>query len=375
MKVYCLIWKFIPILIRRGEYYVTANGTVRVCGHGIIGESKNIFDKIDKHISLVFNLVSICAVFATLITYTLFKDLRNLPGLNLMCLATSIFTSRVNISFSILADLINSLIQVTFLLGERGSLSQSGCSLVAIIIHFTNLAIFFWTNVMAWDIYKTFGQRTVLSHIRPKEIHFPRYFAYGFGVPTVIVTFAAAINFSGFIPSFSVEYGKDGRCWIGNSLAIFVFFILPMIYVFITNTIFYLLTVSSINYVSSVTQSSRNGDRGRSDLFIYLRIFVILGITWVFGILFQFAKKGSDVQQVLVLCFVISDSLQGFFLFWIFTFNGRVFGLYTNLFKRMRDAELARKEEKQRLSLKNTKSKENYNRKKPTEGKHIMKRF
>ena len=30
-----------------------------------------------------------------------------------------------------------------------------------------SLAVFFWTNVMAWDIYKTFGQRTILSHIRP----------------------------------------------------------------------------------------------------------------------------------------------------------------------------------------------------------------
>ena len=275
--------------------------------------------------------------------------------------------------FFIFADLINILIQVTFLLGERDSLSEFGCTFVAIIIHFTNLAIFFWTNVMAWDIYKTFGKRTVLSHIRPKEIHFPRYFAYGFGVPAVIVIFAVVIHFSDFIPSFSVEYGKDGRCLIGNGYATFVFFILPMIYVSITNIIFYLLTVSSINYVSSVTQSSRNGDRGRSDLFIYLRIFVILGITWVFGILVQFTKKGSDAQKVLVLCWVVTDSLQGFFLFWIFTFNERVFGLYTNLFRRMRDEALARKEEQQRLSLRKSKIKENNETKKLNEGKHIIK--
>ena len=43
-----------------------------------------------------------------------------------------------------------------------------GCRAVAVIIHFTTLATFFWTNIMAWDIYKTFGQRTVLSHIRQK---------------------------------------------------------------------------------------------------------------------------------------------------------------------------------------------------------------
>ena len=30
----------------------------------------------------------------------------------------------------------------------------------------STLATFFWTNIMAWDIYKTFGQRTLLSHIR-----------------------------------------------------------------------------------------------------------------------------------------------------------------------------------------------------------------
>ena len=95
--------KLILYSLFRGEYYVTANGTVRVCGHGIIEEeSKNIFDKIDQYISFVFNLVSICGVFVTLVTYTLFRDRRNLPGLNLMCLASSIFTSRVNMFSSYL---------------------------------------------------------------------------------------------------------------------------------------------------------------------------------------------------------------------------------------------------------------------------------
>ena len=222
---------------------------------------------------------------------------------------------------------------------------------------------------MAWDIYKTFGQRTVLSHIRPKEIHFPRYFAYGFGVPAVIVIFAVVINYSGLIPSFSVEYGQNGRCLIGNNIASFVFFIIPMIYVSITNIIFYLLTVSSINYVSSVTQSNRNGDRGRSDLFIYLRIFIILGITWVFGILSRFTKSGSDGEKVLILCFVITDSLQGFFLFWVFTFNQRVFGLYRNFSKKMKNAAVVRKEEQKRLSLRTSTNKEKCEKNNLNEGK------
>ena len=96
---------------------------------------------------------------------------------------------------------------------------------MAVIIHFTTLATFFWTNIMAWDIYKTFGQRTVLSHIRQKGwikdftiiswiplyflgLYFPRYAAYGFGVPTIIVVFALSIDTSGFIPSLTVGYGQ-----------------------------------------------------------------------------------------------------------------------------------------------------------------------
>ena len=87
-----------------------------------------------------------------------------------------------------------------------------GCKIVAVIIHFTTLTTFFWTNIMAWDIYKTFGQRTVLSHIRPKGVkldkqaldckaylglYFPRYSAYGWGVPMILVIFCVAIDTSG----------------------------------------------------------------------------------------------------------------------------------------------------------------------------------
>ena len=212
--------------------------------------------------------------------------------------------------------------------------TEDGYMVVAIIVHFTNLAIFFWTNVMAWDIYETFGQRTV--HIRPKEINFPRYFAYGFGIPMVIVIFCVVIDYSGFLKRFAIEYGQGG-CWIGNNLASFIFFCLLMLYVSVSNIDFYLLTVASINYVSSLTKSSRNRERGRSDLIIYLRIFVVLGITWFFLIIVKFTTDGSNAEKVIILCFVIADSLQGFFLFWIISFNQRVFSFNKRLFVRMKN--------------------------------------
>ena len=156
-----------------------------------------------------------------------FQDLRNLPGLNLMCLASTIFVSRVSrmaveiviapfwgghhefgCNAGLLQDCLCCLWAGRFKWGtlhcgcnhhplyqvprfhpqqsqtvpNNPQLSQitetstlwtdrHGKSILKVLQMFKkkyfSLAVFFWTNVMAWDIYKTFGQRTILSHIRP----------------------------------------------------------------------------------------------------------------------------------------------------------------------------------------------------------------
>ena len=82
----------------RGEYYINeTTGYVTVCLMGFLNGrfGSTVFASVDIYLSFILNLVSVFTVAATLVTYFLFKDLRNLPGLNLMCLAASIFVSRV----------------------------------------------------------------------------------------------------------------------------------------------------------------------------------------------------------------------------------------------------------------------------------------
>jgi hypothetical protein len=70
---------------------------VFVCLNGFLGTlANNLFHYLDIYISFTLNLLSVLSLAATLITYALFKELRNLPGLNLMCLAATIFVSRVS---------------------------------------------------------------------------------------------------------------------------------------------------------------------------------------------------------------------------------------------------------------------------------------
>jgi len=73
-------------------------------------------------------------------------------------------------------------------------------------------------------------------------------------------------------------------------------------------------------------------------LVLYVRLFAILGFTWVFGLATVLVpnedEEGSwkySLEQVLIYLYVIFSGLQGFFIFVVFTANKRVFGLYKNL--------------------------------------------
>ena len=81
--------------------------------------------------------------------------------------------------------------------------NRVACKVSAILVHFCVLSSFFWTSVMAWDIYKTFGRRNIFSSVRPKK-YFVRYCSIAFGTSGAIVCVSLLIEFSGMIPGFEV---------------------------------------------------------------------------------------------------------------------------------------------------------------------------
>ena len=88
-------------------------------------------------------MASVIGLYLTIITHLVFSELRNLPGLNLLAMNMSMV-----------------LYQQLFLAGiSPKNHHWSVCKGVALGLHFLILCTFFWTNVMAWDLYQTFGQK------------------------------------------------------------------------------------------------------------------------------------------------------------------------------------------------------------------------
>ncbi|CAL1531305.1 unnamed protein product [Lymnaea stagnalis] len=347
--------------------------------------------RVEGYMTMVLGRVSMFALACVLVTYCLFSKLRNLPGVNTMNLTFALLTAEIIFSEGI-------LVETPWL-----------CSAVAMSLHFSFLAAHFWMNVMSYDVFRTFAHVSILPNVREKRRYLPRYAAYAWGVPFVIVGLCAFIDFSDLFDNVSIGYGKeeygnvnisdydylvtpDGEveikdirnttgdvnikgvvpsiCWITKPLATLVAFGAPVMVIFLTNCIFFARTILSISRTMKVTKKSitvRHSNSsfqkmtGRSDVMLYVKMSTVMGFTWIFGIsssiLSSFAKPITYpmciVSHALAICFTLFNASQGLLIFIAFVCNRRVLTLYKDLLKRARQIAL-KKSTSSTLSLVST---------------------
>ena len=112
--------------------------------------------------------LSIVCLLLVLITYSLFKELRTLPGVNLM-----------NLCFSLLA--VHSMFM--FAGATRVRLL---CRSIAVLLHYFNLSSFVWMSIIAFDTYRTFS-RTCYTRQRTGKLK-ARFLTIGW-LPALVFVF------------------------------------------------------------------------------------------------------------------------------------------------------------------------------------------
>jgi hypothetical protein len=102
-------------------------------------------------------------------------------------------------------------------------------------------------------------------------------------------------------PAFAA---RPGICWFTSRRSLLLFFAAPVSLVMLLNAVFFTSSALMI-HTSSVT---------RTDFRLYLRLAVLMGVTWSVGLLAGFL----DTPALWVI-FVVLNSLQGLFIFLAFT--------------------------------------------------------
>ncbi|XP_054769491.2 uncharacterized protein LOC129277321 [Lytechinus pictus] len=267
-----LLHKASGIVISPDAFSLDGNRFVRVC--------KSIFDNetttgnqikdysLDSqtYLTLIGNAISIISLLATLVTVCTFAKLRNLPGKIISCLSVSLL-------------LANILLLVSF-----PTSSEWLCLLFGVSLHYAWLSVFFWANVLAVDLTRTFRVNSKRMVFRIKgNVQFIFYSMYAWLSPAVIVTIGLLVH---FLIGRNI-YSITGTCWLLPGQPIIYLFLTPFTFFMVVNTALFIVIMVSIsktkNEMDNVAESAIN-IQTRALSWLAVKLSFTLGITWTLGL-------------------------------------------------------------------------------------------
>ena len=190
------------------------------------------------------------------------------------------------------------------------------CTAAAILMACGFLAAFIWMNIIAVDTWLVFTPSAAYSRVDDEGRSLVLHYLLEWGIPLLLVTVFIGINYSDVEEQFSPEFGGP-ICWYTQRYANLLYFSLPIAVSILVNIILYIMT--SLNLHKAFKSGTHVIKKKRYHFGVYVRLFILMGFTWVFGFISTFTD-----EIVIDFIYVISASFQGLFLFISFVCNKRV---------------------------------------------------
>ena len=289
----------------------------------MISDAESILYPGYYEINLIGGSISIVSSLAILLTYALFKQLRNFHSLLLVNLTLAFL---INDSF-IVVGVTSSFI------GE----SHGYCIATAICLHFFFLVRFLWTNILGIEYCRVFRLAFRVQNEVSKRTHvyiFILYALIGWGIPLAIVTVSVVLNFTTELVRYGIdEDGSESACWINDSIYSFFAFLIPITISGAINLVIFIVVMVLI-YLSSrhskaICSSKKTKNfKNWQQLRLIIAIFTVLGLTCIFvGITLSPFDWG-------LYPFLVLNYLQPLIIAVAFLWSKRVGLLYVGLFKK-----------------------------------------
>lgn len=312
----------------RSDYWLCENGSIWVAEcrcYFTVGDYHLVQDEDDNrmllctrvheghtalaYVTAVCLCISLMSIAVHFVAVAMVPILRNLPG---------------NMLSSLCASLAGTYIALIIAEFRHKVELDDACGAAAIIMYYCSLVSFFWMNCMAFDIWWTLHKANSVLRVQSGKQwrKFTMYSAYAWCVPALVVSASVGIEhathdtYDDFRPRFGMR-----MCSFGNHLALFIFYIVPVIIVTFINVALFVMSArivvrSSRKQVSGMQKASRI----RRNWSLCLRMSLIMGLTWTMGII----VRQADIQP-LRFPLAILNALQGFFLFICFTCSKKVY--------------------------------------------------
>ena len=210
------------IKLGEDEYILYGNGRVQVCANNVL--VSRILPE-DGSLALVNTIgtgLSLCGLFLTFAIFCYFKDLRNLHGLFIMNFTVALFIAQLS----------------SLLTSKLTSIPKVSCLIMAVISHFSWLASFTWTTIIAINLLRVFTVVPKESQVQNgrNKSHFIAPIC-GWGIPFLITMSSVAIN------EHLPVYNQIVPCWMASPTSNLIAFGVPVAVSQFANTILFVITV------------------------------------------------------------------------------------------------------------------------------------
>ena len=271
--------------VKPEKFKIASNYTVRVCPEP--GGLK--FD--------AMSIVTIVCLSLSIIALTL--------RLVLHCVLSDGGPARLQVSLSV--SLL--LAMVTFLLSPLVLNYFSVCYTVAVFIHWAFLAAFCWMTVIGWDILNMFKATSDFQRIGQGNKKFAFYSLYSWGFPTIVCCVALAVDHSNVDLIWRPAFAKK-LCWFSGKVGLLLFFVSPVALQILINIIIFIACCFYLQRSKMPAgRTSMEQHEQRQRFWLYLKLLILMGITWVVG--FLVIPLDSDVLWYI---FIILNASQGILL-------------------------------------------------------------
>jgi hypothetical protein len=277
-----------------GHFVNSLQGTIQICQNETgPGNAPNSTDNLPLRIvTLICTGISLICLILTFITYSLFKALRTLPGMNMMSLVFSLFCAQLLFIFSDNAD------------------DHIACQVVGILLHYFWLCACCCLLVCCFHMFKVFDARKIVrSGINFASNTFLRYLLFSYLLPLAIVGTNVSVMFG---VTKTLGYGQQ-ICFVENLISNIVSFIVPLILTCSCNCFFFFKTVRGIIASSKIREDKVKEAK------TFAKLFSITGLVWIVQIVNAFV--GWTVLSYIATILVC---LQGCFIFFSFCCSRRV---------------------------------------------------
>ena len=256
------------------------------------------------YLSFVCMLLSIIFSALTVVTYSLFRELRTQPGVNNMVLASLMV-----------------IWQILFMVGfnKAESTSIPVCATLGVLIHYSWLLFLVWMNTCTIHMFRVFWKNpATTASFNPLKttLVYMTYCCIVAAIPVVVNIIISSTKDQG------IGYGGS-LCYLSASDYFLYIISVPLCLVVVGNIGLYIAVIIQIEKTRSKV---KHRSEQKSLISVYLKLSSLTGVTWIFGIVYMFI--GVEWAEYL---FVLFNGTQGIFVFTSFAMNKRIFELYKGL--------------------------------------------